>query len=179
MKNIAKALSHFQSLVPDIPKSANNTYFKSNYAPLDAILPTIKGPLKEAGLTFTQVPVGLNRLRTTIIHVESGEAIEGEFEMTPVKADPQGQGSILTYMRRYALVAMLGLNTDEDDDGNRAAHPAPAAAAKAKPGATHAAPPMKPAERPVKKTDWTAVVAARGEASPDPEADVKALNELM
>jgi hypothetical protein len=40
--------------------------------------------------------------------------------MKPVKADPQAYGSVITYQRRYALSAILGLNTDEDDDGNKA-----------------------------------------------------------
>src|SRR6185437_2346540 len=36
------------------------------------------------------------------------------------KEDPQGQGSAITYMRRYAYLASLGLVTAEDDDGNAA-----------------------------------------------------------
>jgi hypothetical protein len=43
------------------------------------------------------------------------------------KSDPQGQGSAITYARRYALMAVLGLVADEDDDGNKAS------AAKPKP----------------------------------------------
>ena len=38
--------------------------------------------------------------------------------MTPTKNDPQGAGSVITYQRRYALGAILGLNIDEDNDGN-------------------------------------------------------------
>jgi hypothetical protein len=38
----------------------------------------------------------------------------------PVKADPQGEGSALTYARRYALMAIAGI-APEDDDGNAAA----------------------------------------------------------
>lgn len=118
MKNIAKALSEFHKNMPDIKKDSDNPFFKSKYAALDSILPAIKNPLYDAGLTFTQVPCGENELKTMLIHIESGEVIEGTYKMTPSKNDPQGQGSALTYMRRYALVAMLGLNTEEDDDGN-------------------------------------------------------------
>ncbi len=42
--------------------------------------------------------------------------------MCPVKNDPQGQGSAITYMRRYALSAVLGIRTEEDDDGNAASN---------------------------------------------------------
>lgn len=120
MKNIAKALSDFQKSVPDIKKSADNPYFKSKYASLEEILPVIKKPLEDAGLVFTQIPTGICKLTTKIIHIESGELIEGEYEMTPSKNDPQGHGATITYMRRYALVSMLSLNCEEDDDGNTA-----------------------------------------------------------
>lgn len=108
----------------NVAKDASNPFFHSKYAPLESILPAIKKPLEESGLIFTQIPTGLCKLTTTIIDVESGETISGEYEMTPAKNDPQGQGGAITYMRRYALVSMLGLNCDVDDDGNTASTPA-------------------------------------------------------
>jgi hypothetical protein len=56
------------------------------------------------------------------MHV-SGEWISATYEMKPTKDDPQGAGSVITYQRRYALGAALGLNIDEDDDGNKACIP--------------------------------------------------------
>jgi len=50
---------------------------------------------------------------------QSGEWISGELEMTPVKSDPQGIGSAITYARRYTLASIAGVAT-EDDDGNAA-----------------------------------------------------------
>jgi hypothetical protein len=35
--------------------------------------------------------------------------------------DPQAVGSAITYAKRYALAGVLGLNIDDDDDGNKAA----------------------------------------------------------
>jgi hypothetical protein len=46
----------------------------------------------------------------------------------------QGLGGALTYMRRYAWAAVLGISDEEDDDGNQASTPAaqtPAAAQRA------------------------------------------------
>jgi hypothetical protein len=40
--------------------------------------------------------------------------------MQPVKHSPQDAGSVITYQRRYAIGAILNLNIDEDDDGNKA-----------------------------------------------------------
>jgi len=119
-KEISKALAVFHKEVVSIKKESENPYFKSSYAGLDSILPAIKEPLSKAGLVFVQIPTGENGLLTRIIHADSGEFIQGEYSMRPVKDDPQGRGSCLTYMRRYALVAMLGLNTEDDDDGNKA-----------------------------------------------------------
>ena len=56
---------------------------------------------------------------TKLTHTESGQW-QSSIAVVPLpKADPQGMGSAITYARRYALTAMLGLVT-EDDDGEAA-----------------------------------------------------------
>lgn len=123
MENITeiyKALDKFRENCPEIKKTRHNTFFKSNYAALEDILPVIQKTMKEVGLTVFQVPLTGNSLKTTIIHLETGESIQGKMDMPLAKQDPQGAGSAITYMRRYALVTMLGLNIEEDDDGNAA-----------------------------------------------------------
>lgn len=112
------ALAEFHKEVSSISKDAKNPFFKSNYATLSNIQDEIKEPLAKAGLVYSQFPTGLNSLTTLLMHT-SGEYIQSLYEMTPAKADPQGQGSAITYMRRYALTSILGLNV-EDDDGNTA-----------------------------------------------------------
>lgn len=125
MKNIAKSLAKFHELMGNVAKDANNPFFKSKYAPLESILPAIKGPLKEAGLVFYQAPATWDNkpaLLTCLLDIETGESIENTVPLILAKQDPQGVGSAITYMRRYALVSMLGLNCDEDDDGNAASN---------------------------------------------------------
>ncbi len=117
-KELAKALLGFQSESLDIKKSADNPFFKSKYAPLDEIIPAIREAMKKHGLAYIQVPQGSDEVETTIVHAESGQWISGTIKMTPKDASPQGHGSAITYARRYALVSMLGLNTEGDDDGN-------------------------------------------------------------
>ena len=52
---------------------------------------------------------------------ESGEWIEYDpIKMKPVKNDPQSIGSAITYAKRYALSAIFGITSDQDDDGNEA-----------------------------------------------------------
>ena len=120
IKNIASALGTFHSKMGKIVKSDTNPFFKSKYAPLPTILEQIADPLEGAGLVFTQFPDGLHGLTTLLMHPESGEWMLATYEMTPSKNDPQGQGSVITYQRRYALGAILALNIDEDDDANEA-----------------------------------------------------------
>jgi hypothetical protein len=119
INEITSALIVFHDEVNSIPKSADNPFYKSKYVPLDKILSGIQEPLKKANLSFVQFPHGENELTTRIIHT-SGQWMEDTFYMKPVKSDPQAYGSVITYQRRYALSAILGLNTDEDDDGNKA-----------------------------------------------------------
>lgn len=120
---IAKALISFHTKVDKVKKDASNPFFKSKYASLSNILEAIHTPLLESGLTFSQFPSNGHSLTTIIIHAESGEYMLDTYEMKPVKDDPQGRGSCITYQRRYALAAVLGLNIDEDDDANLASTP--------------------------------------------------------
>lgn len=120
--NIAKALITFHVKMGEIYKDAKNPFFKSNYATLSNIQDAIKDPLIESGLTVCQFPTDNHGLTTLILH-ESGEYLLSNYIMAPVKNDPQGIGSCITYQKRYALVAALNLNVmDEDDDGNKATY---------------------------------------------------------
>jgi hypothetical protein len=123
IKNIAQALIVFHVKVDTIKKDAKNPFFKSTYASLTNILDAINEPLIESGLAISQFPTGADGLTTILIHGESGEWISSTYEMRPVKDDPQGRGSCITYQRRYALASVLSLNIDEDDDGNKASQP--------------------------------------------------------
>lgn len=125
IKNLAQALIVFHVKVDTIKKDAKNPFFKSTYASLTNILDAINEPLIESGLAVSQFPTGADGLTTILIHGESGEWISSTYEMRPVKDDPQGRGSCITYQRRYALASVLSLNIDEDDDGNKASQPAP------------------------------------------------------
>jgi hypothetical protein len=129
IKAIGKALALFHTKVAKIPKTDTNPFFKSVYAGLPSILQAIQIPLEESGLVFSQHPDS-DSLTTILIHFESGEFLQSSFLMKPVKNDPQSIGSAITYARRYALGAILGLNIDVDDDGNHASQP------KSQPAAT-------------------------------------------
>lgn len=119
VKELAGALVLFQQTVSSVKKDAKNPFFKSKYTSLKNILEAIRQPLAEAKLSFVQFPTGECGLVTRLMHA-SGEWMESQYQMVPIKNDPQAIGSAITYMRRYALSAILGLAFDEDDDGNAA-----------------------------------------------------------
>lgn len=118
LEHLPKALLEFHKKVGKIVKSENNPFFKSKYASLATILDTITEPLTDCGLMIIQFPKGLYCLTTRLQHT-SGEYMEETYEMQPVKHSPQDAGSVITYQRRYAIGAILNLNIDEDDDGNK------------------------------------------------------------
>lgn len=123
IKNIAKALALFQAEIKNPANTADNPFFKSKYAPLSDILSMARPILSKHGLSVLQSPSGdgQNVTVTTLITHESGEWIESEpLTLKADKATAQGAGSAITYARRYALSAMLGISSEDDDDGNYA-----------------------------------------------------------
>lgn len=119
---LAKSLVEFQKEVGKIIKTDNNPFFKSKYASLATILDVISEPLTKQGLVIIQFPTEQYKLTTRLQHV-SGEYMEDTYEMQPTKHSPQDAGSVITYQRRYAIGAILNLNIDEDDDGNKGSEP--------------------------------------------------------
>lgn len=117
--NLAAALCKFQANIGKVKKESTNPFFKSKYASLANILDVIQKPLAEAGLSLCQLP-DADCLTTILMH-DSGEWIEATYCMPVVKTnDPQAMGSAITYARRQCLGAVLLLNIDEDDDGEKA-----------------------------------------------------------
>lgn len=104
----------------NVPKTAANPYFKSKYAPLDAIIEATRPVLNKHGLAVMQQPVfadGAAGVETTILH-KAGHSTSSVL-MLPLKdQSPQGVGSAITYARRYSLAAVLGIASEDDDDGN-------------------------------------------------------------
>lgn len=119
IQKLATALAAFQQQMRPVVKDAKNPFFKSKYVSLSAILSAIQEPLASNGLSFCQFPSGDNGLTTILMH-NSGEWLSDTVNTQPVKNDPQAVGSAITYMRRYSLGSILGLNIEEDDDGNAA-----------------------------------------------------------
>ena len=118
IEKLAIALSKCQGEMEPASKDSENPFFKAKYADLASIWDTCRLPLSKNGLAVTQITNksqnGMMSLTTILLH-SSGQWIKGVLEMKPMKQDPQGYGSCLTYMRRYALSAMVGIAPEDDD----------------------------------------------------------------
>ena len=137
---LAKALVAFQSEMKTVGFDANNPFFKSKYATLSALVETSKPVLAKNGLAVSQLTEGEGGITTILMHT-SGEYLFSTLTLKPSKDDPQGRGSAITYARRYAYAAILGLVSDEDDDGNAATQTAKPAAKQANPQPVNRVPP--------------------------------------
>ena len=93
--------------------------YEFSYAPLDSILEKVRPVLQKNGIWFVQFTEG-HHLLTRLIHV-SGEWMEsGQMPLMAGSSNAQDFGSAITYAKRYSLSAMLGIASEDDDDGNRA-----------------------------------------------------------
>jgi len=123
--NLAKALSIVQGKLTYAKKDSANPFFKSKYADLESVWDACRDLLSDNGLAVVQLPgeyfEGTMALTTIITH-SSGEWISQQMSLPVTKPDAQGAGSALTYMRRYALAAVVGV-VQADDDGNAASAP--------------------------------------------------------
>lgn len=127
INELATALCKAQGAMRAAQKDRENPFFKSSYATLASVIDAIREPFLANGLSFVQ-PTRLGEdgavlVETVLLHA-SGQWISGEVSARPVKSDPQGVGSLISYLRRYGLQAMVGIaSTDDDDDGNAATKP--------------------------------------------------------
>ena len=118
---LAQALINVQRQLQPATKDANNPFTKSRYATLNSVMDSCRDALLSNNIWLCQYPVpaepGYLGLVTKLTHAESGQW-QSSLAVVPLpKADPQGVGISMTYMRRYALSAMLGIVTEEDTNG--------------------------------------------------------------
>jgi hypothetical protein len=123
--SLAEALITLQANLPHIRKDdtaqvGQRTY---SYANLSTITEIVFPMLAALGLCWTCRPtLMLDKfvLHYQLEHAASGQTIEGDYPL-PGNANSQSIGGAITYARRYALCAVLGLAPAEDDDDANAA----------------------------------------------------------
>ena len=115
---LAAALSKAQGEITGALKDSSNPFFKSKYADLASCWDACRKQLAANGLSVIQTTEAFadDRLMlvTTLAH-SSGQWVRGFLPVLTKDASPQAQGSGLTYARRYALAAIVGLAQIDDD----------------------------------------------------------------
>lgn len=145
---LTKAYAGFFGEVSNPLTKASNPFFNSKYADLQTVLNTVRPIMKKYGLGIMQTPyisknnydgkdlkvfrnkgsydIGTSKLlhvQTILVHQDGGMIIFPSFSgvIAEYNADKeiQVQGALVTYLRRFAINGILGINGEPDDDGNQ------------------------------------------------------------
>jgi len=129
------ALAAAQAEMSAARMDRRNTYYNANYATLASVIEASRPALTRHGLAVSQAVSieGRDVIITTTIGHKSGQYVSSALRATarelPRKGDKgqptstdqplsvQALGSTITYLRRYAYAAMVGVVADEDADG--------------------------------------------------------------
>ncbi|MGN1245586.1 MAG: ERF family protein [Muribaculaceae bacterium] len=114
---ISAAVSAFQGEIEQPSLNKENPYFKSRYVDLSGVLKSAQKLLAKNGLAVMQIISGGDII--TLLTHKSGQWIKSICPIGNYKSQ-QERGSAITYTKRYAICAMLGIAADTDDDGNSA-----------------------------------------------------------
>jgi hypothetical protein len=122
---LATALAKAQGAIKPAIKDRSNDHFGSSYATLASVWDACRAPLSENGLSVAQLPSMDNSVVvvTTILMHTSGQWMGSKLSTLVARPDSQGVGSAVTYLRRFALAAMVGIAPDDDDAEGAVAHP--------------------------------------------------------
>lgn len=124
---LAAALSKAQGEFPPIPKTRLVDYIYNGkrttykYADLSDVIDAIKGALSKYGLSHSEQLVyseGKVILWTRLMH-SSGQWLLSSYPIT-LGSKPQESGSAISFARRYALTALIGVQAEEDNDAQSA-----------------------------------------------------------
>jgi hypothetical protein len=134
INELAAALAKAQAVMPKAKMSGVNSRFADKatgktgaYATLDDIRDAVQNTLTANGISYTQHPYSINGevgVETMLIH-SSGQWMRSRFGVPSAKHDSQAYGSILTYVRKFALAAAAGVSTQEDTDADEVSHEPP------------------------------------------------------
>lgn len=117
IKELATALSKAQGEIENASKNQKNDHYKNKYADLAEVLNTIRPVFAANGLSVAQHPSyepPMASVETVLMH-SSGEFMSSTCSAPVSRADAQGVGSVVTYLRRYSLAAVAGIAQEDDD----------------------------------------------------------------
>ena len=130
--DLVEALAEAQAAFPEIPKSrtgkisgqsanGNRYEYEYKYADISDVLRVCRPICGKNGIAISQLPtVETQKLSITTMLMRGNQWIRSTLTMSlmnPGRANPnQVLGGQITYLRRYSLCAMLGVQAEEDLD---------------------------------------------------------------
>lgn len=148
IKDLAAALVKAQAALSGAKKEAKAIITGQQtrtYADLASVWEAIREPLTANDLCIVQFPRTAGNgveIETTLMHGKTGQFMRDILWVPCGKTDAQGLGSAITYGRRYALMAVVGV-CPVDDDGAAAVESTP----KGVPGSAGAGGQFRPERR--------------------------------
>ena len=125
------AFSDLQRVLPAVAKRGMG-HDKTKYARFEDIVDTIKEPLAKLGFSLSfRLNHSNDSITVTGVLGHSGGHSESTSMCLPADPGPrrnavQAWGSAVTYGKRYVALTLLGIATQDDDDGNAAVKGPPA-----------------------------------------------------
>lgn len=123
-EQIAQMLTDYSKYYGEVANPWNtmtNTFLKNKYAPLNEVLNTVRPVLAENGFSVIQTPKvddkGDVLVQTVLMHKAGAMICFPSLKSRAVKADIQGLGAAITYLRRFSISTILGVASENDDDG--------------------------------------------------------------
>lgn len=122
INELAAALAQAQGTITNAKRDSENPHFRHRYADLASIWDACRAALSAHGLSVIQSPrlmaageaLWVVEVETTLLH-QSGQSLSDVLAVPVAAVTPQGVGSAITYARRYALAAFVGVAPEDDD----------------------------------------------------------------
>lgn len=114
------AYSKFLGEVEHPKQTKINPFLKNKYADLGSVLNEINPVASSHGLSIMQTPFvgeGYVAVTTILSHEDGAFIVFPALKLKTAKLEAQVVGSQITYARRYALSAICGVASEDDDDG--------------------------------------------------------------
>ena len=117
INDLAAALAKAQGAMSGALKDSSNPFFKSKYADLESVWSACRKQLADNALSVIQTTSAVENgvAVTTMLAHASGQWVRDTLMLYPKDVSPQGMGSAITYGRRYALAALVGVYQTDDD----------------------------------------------------------------
>lgn len=115
MKELYKALFEASKELHAVPRDAQGNF--GTYTTLESLIDYTKPLLARHGLFILQRFIN-DSISTMIVHPDSGQTLESTYKLVAEKQTPQSYGAAITYARRYAILALLGIASGDDPDAH-------------------------------------------------------------